>query len=157
MLKHQSLLSLADWRKNRDWAAEEGSTVLVNGNEKASDLISRRAFGDARIRFEYKIPKDSNSGIYFQDRYEVQIFDSHGKKDRDLKYSDNGGIYERWNKQAEEGEEKGFEGTAPTSNQSKAPNEWQSFDITFKAPTFCLLYTSPSPRDQRGARMPSSA
>ena len=24
-------------------------------------------------------------------------------------------------------------------------------------PSFCLLYTSPSPRDQRGARMPSSA
>ena len=23
--------------------------------------------------------------------------------------------------------------------------------------TFCLLYTSPSPRDQRGTRMPSSA
>ena len=27
----------------------------------------------------------------------------------------------------------------------------------FKPCTFCLLYTSPSPRDQRGARMPSSA
>ena len=25
------------------------------------------------------------------------------------------------------------------------------------APLFCLLYTSPSPRDQRGSRMPSSA
>ena len=25
------------------------------------------------------------------------------------------------------------------------------------SPTFCLLYTSPSPRDQRGSRMPSSA
>ena len=24
-------------------------------------------------------------------------------------------------------------------------------------PIFCLLYTSPSPRDQRGSRMPSSA
>ena len=26
-----------------------------------------------------------------------------------------------------------------------------------KAPIACLLYTSPSPRDQRGSRMPSSA
>ena len=26
-----------------------------------------------------------------------------------------------------------------------------------KAAGFCLLYTSPSPRDQRGSRMPSSA
>ena len=24
-------------------------------------------------------------------------------------------------------------------------------------PSYCLLYTSPSPRDQRGSRMPSSA
>ena len=34
--------------------------------------------------------------------------------------------------------------------QSK-PDE---LDIAFE---FCLLYTSPSPRDQRGSRMPSSA
>ena len=27
----------------------------------------------------------------------------------------------------------------------------------FRRPTDCLLYTSPSPRDQRGSRMPSSA
>ena len=27
----------------------------------------------------------------------------------------------------------------------------------FGHPSFCLLYTSPSPRDQRGSRMPSSA
>ena len=33
--------------------------------------------------------------------------------------------------------------------------EFMKVDITFyKA---CLLYTSPSPRDQRGSRMPSSA
>ena len=29
--------------------------------------------------------------------------------------------------------------------------------FTFLAWTTCLLYTSPSPRDQRGSRMPSSA
>ena len=28
---------------------------------------------------------------------------------------------------------------------------------TVKLPPVCLLYTSPSPRDQRGSRMPSSA
>ena len=30
-------------------------------------------------------------------------------------------------------------------------------DIDFYDPSSCLLYTSPSPRDQRGSRMPSSA
>ena len=29
--------------------------------------------------------------------------------------------------------------------------------VTFVKPKACLLYTSPSPRDQRGSRMPSSA
>ena len=29
--------------------------------------------------------------------------------------------------------------------------------VTAGADNFCLLYTSPSPRDQRGSRMPSSA
>ena len=32
---------------------------------------------------------------------------------------------------------------------------WQIFWVLFYG--FCLLYTSPSPRDQRGSRMPSSA
>ena len=30
-------------------------------------------------------------------------------------------------------------------------------DVTLTLLNFCLLYTSPSPRDQRGSRMPSSA
>ena len=30
-------------------------------------------------------------------------------------------------------------------------------EFIFQIPEICLLYTSPSPRDQRGSRMPSSA
>ena len=33
----------------------------------------------------------------------------------------------------------------------------KSRNATAAKPFFCLLYTSPSPRDQRGSRMPSSA
>ena len=33
----------------------------------------------------------------------------------------------------------------------------RKFHPSRKAPEICLLYTSPSPRDQRGSRMPSSA
>ena len=35
--------------------------------------------------------------------------------------------------------------------------EGSSFNYGFGRHTDCLLYTSPSPRDQRGSRMPSSA
>ena len=33
----------------------------------------------------------------------------------------------------------------------------KGFDLSLLKSTGCLLYTSPSPRDQRGSRMPSSA
>ena len=34
---------------------------------------------------------------------------------------------------------------------------WFAGLVALGSPTLCLLYTSPSPRDQRGSRMPSSA
>ena len=34
---------------------------------------------------------------------------------------------------------------------------WIGPHVVVEGYTTCLLYTSPSPRDQRGARMPSSA
>ena len=34
---------------------------------------------------------------------------------------------------------------------------WRVFNKPPVLPSSCLLYTSPSPRDQRGSRMPSSA
>ena len=34
---------------------------------------------------------------------------------------------------------------------------WEYIVDSYKHYTPCLLYTSPSPRDQRGSRMPSSA
>ena len=43
-------------------------------------------------------------------------------------------------------------------NSNSVPKEW---DLWFKANAddnlFCLLYTSPSPRDEKVSRMPSSA
>jgi hypothetical protein len=53
--------------------------------------------------------------------YEVQILDSYGKKDKDLKYGDCGGIYDH---------------APPRVNASKKPGEWQTFEITFRAPRF---------------------
>ena len=35
--------------------------------------------------------------------------------------------------------------------------QWTIHEVFDFLPRFCLLYTSPSPRDQRGSRMPSSA
>ena len=45
---------------------------------------------------------------------------------------------------------------SPTPEAAAALSAATPAPATTPAPT-CLLYTSPSPRDQRGARMPSSA
>ena len=48
-----------------------------------------------------------------------------------------------------------------TSDTTLTPGNWYhivtSYDGTAQRIYICLLYTSPSPRDQRGSRMPSSA
>ncbi len=109
-------------------ATTHGAGVLVNGPDgKTSDILSRLEHGDAEVHLEFMVPKGSNSGVYLQGRYEVQVFDSWGVEKPT--YSDCGGIYQR-------GSDEGFEGHAPRENASRPPGEWQSFDIVFRAPRF---------------------
>jgi hypothetical protein len=79
---------------------------------------------------EFCVAKGSNSGVYFQNRYEVQVFDSYGKPS--VNAHDCGAIYERW----DDAKKSGYEGHAPRVNACKPPGEWQTFDITFRAPRF---------------------
>lgn len=96
--------------------------VLVNGGDgRGVDLISDLEHGDCELHLEFNVTRGSNSGVYLQGQYEVQILDSFGKKDSELKYGDCGGIYNT---------------APPRLNVSRAPGEWQSFDIVFRAPRF---------------------
>ncbi|MDB6135271.1 MAG: hypothetical protein JWM59_3514 [Verrucomicrobiales bacterium] len=113
----------------RAFTPNPGTGVLLNTPEKpTTDLLTEGEFGDCTLHVEFCVPQGSNSGIYMQGRYEVQIFDSFGKKD--IAFSDCGGLYERPEKGV------GFQGKAPALNASKAPGEWQTFDIEFRAPRF---------------------
>lgn len=106
-----------------------GAGVLVNGdNGRTGNLFSKHEHGDVMAAIEYMVPQGSNSGIYFQGRYEIQILDSYGKDK--VTFGDNGGVYERWISG------KGFGGTAPIKNASKPPGDWQKFIVTFRAPRF---------------------
>jgi CubicO group peptidase (beta-lactamase class C family) len=112
-----------------------GEGVLVN-NPKGStvSLTTVPEFGDVELHVEFCIPKRSNSGVYVMGRYEIQIYDSYGmqkgmEKD-EYPGMECGGVYQRWiNGHGENGH-------SPRVNASKAPGEWQSFDITFRAPKF---------------------
>jgi hypothetical protein len=110
-------------------ATRAGTGVLVNGpTGNTGNIHSKFEHGDVEAHVEFMVPQGSNSGVYFQGRYEIQILDSW--KVEHPKYGDCGGVYERW------GEKGGYEGHAPRVNASRAPGEWQTFDVVFRAPRF---------------------
>lgn len=113
-----------------------GSSIFYNGAKgKTTNIVSKSSHGDVELNAEFMIPKSSNSGIYFMQRYEVQILDSYGKSDSSINVHDCGAIYERWDDQ-KEGKDKAYEGTTPLTNASTAPGTWQKFHIVFRAPRF---------------------
>jgi len=116
-----------DNEKRLEW--KDGTGVAVNGPKGISrHLYTKMEHGDIEAHIEFMVPKGSNSGVYFQGRYEIQVLDSWGVEKPE--FSDCGGIYQRWDKG------RGYEGRPPRVNASRKPGEWQSFDVTFRAPRF---------------------
>ncbi|MCY7357747.1 MAG: DUF1080 domain-containing protein [Rudanella sp.] len=118
--------------------SQPGAGVLVNIPVKpefgqAYNLLTTLEHGDADLELDFMMAKGSNSGVYLQGRYEVQLFDSWGV--RNPKVVDNGSIYERWDDSRPEGQ-KGYEGHAARQNASRAPGLWQHLKISFQAPRF---------------------
>lgn len=56
-----------------------GIGALVNTGDGATDLISKQAFGDCEFFFRVMLPEGSDSGLYFMDRYELQLNDNRGQ------------------------------------------------------------------------------
>ena len=109
--------------------SRDGEGVFINGKAgRITNLISKETFQDVRVTLEFMIPKGSNSGVYLQGRYEIQVFDSWGKENPGS--GDCGGIYARYDGK------KTFEGVAPLTNAARRPGEWQRLEIVFKGPRF---------------------
>lgn len=127
--------AVSDFTERHDLQVEKGTGVLVNTNaeEKNDHLLSSFDHGDIELDIEFMMPKGSNSGIYFQGRYEIQLFDSW--QVQNLSSQDCGSIYQRWDNSKPKGE-KGYEGHAPKENASRAPGLWQHYHIKFRAPRF---------------------
>jgi len=109
---------------------QEGNGIVVchtNGKHLNTGIDHE----DIELDLEFMIPKGSNSGIYFQGRYELQIFDSWGKSE--LSNQDCGAIRESY---FEKEKAVFHKGATPKVNASKAPGLWQSFNILFRAPRF---------------------
>ena len=106
------------------WRVEDGSMTVVRGS---GSIVSRRVFGDVQLHIEWRSPAEvrgegqgrGNSGVYFMELYEIQVLDSY----ENSTYSNGqaGAIYKQY---------------IPLVNASRAPGEWQSYDIVFIAPRF---------------------
>ena len=92
----------------------------------SGDIRTRQSFGDVQLHIEWRSPEMStegqlkgNSGVFLQERYEVQVLDSHGGKT--YPNGQAASIYKQF---------------IPLVNASRPAGEWQSYDIIFRAPTF---------------------
>jgi hypothetical protein len=108
---------------------KEPGDRIINGSGRTQNLVTDEKFGDIELYVEFLVSKGSNSGVYLEGLYEVQIFDSFGST-WSMKTSDGGAIYHQWI------DEKAVGGSAPKVNASREPGMWQSYQIWFRAPRF---------------------
>jgi len=128
--------TVKDPANERAIAVEPGTGTIYNGPKgNTNNIFTDAEHGDVAAHVELMVPKGSNSGVYFQGRYEIQVYDSFGAEKGEYPGIECGGIYERWDPARGAGKE-GFEGHSPRVNVSRAPGEWQSFDVVFLAPRF---------------------
>ena len=122
--------SLDGWTSTgKPWLLRDGVLTVPprDAGGKESALVSKQSFGDVQLHLEFRSPNPpekssqdrGNSGIWFMQRYEIQILDGYNNPT----YADGtvGAIY-GWK--------------PPLVNPSRPPGEWQSYDIVFERPRF---------------------
>jgi len=114
---------LSGWTGGDEKGIENGCINVF----KTGQLLSKQSFGDCQLHVEWATPAKAdggpmvwgNSGVFFLDKYELQIIESHDSY-----------IYADGNAAAIYGQ------VPPLVNPSRKPGEWQSFDVVFTAPRF---------------------
>jgi len=124
--------AFSDLALHHSLSTTPGKGILVNQPTECTreNLYTKWTHGDIELELEFMMPQGSNSGIYLQGRYEVQLLDSWMRPH--VTFGDVGGIYQRW----DEDKGQGFEGRPPRINAGRAPGLWQSLRIVFDAPEF---------------------
>ena len=118
--------SLDKWTK-RDgsraaWRLADGAMEVVPGT---GDICTQQLFADQYLHLEFRLSDmpdakgqaKSNSGVFIQGRYELQVLDSSGWARPGL--GDCGAVYDQY---------------APLTNACRPAMEWQTYDVIFRAP-----------------------
>jgi hypothetical protein len=122
-----------DPKNEKRLVGEPGRGTLINGtNGNTHNLVTREKWSDVEVSLEFVISRGSNSGVKMEGQYEIQILDSWTVAKPTG--ADCGGIYPR---AAVTPPYRYIDkGTPPRVNAAKAPGEWQSLQIRFRAPRF---------------------
>lgn len=121
---------LSQWRSlkppggDAKWAIKDGAMVVVAGT---GDIATKLTFNDVQLHIEWATPDEvkgegqgrGNSGVFLQEKYEVQVLDSYNNKT--YFHGQAGAIYKQH---------------APLVNASRGPGQWQTYDIIYHAPKF---------------------
>jgi len=119
---------LAQWESTKGgpatWKVENGYIEIAG---RTGSLRTKQSFGDCQLHIEWAAPTvvkgkgqgRGNSGVYLMSKYEVQVLDSYGN----VTYPDGqaAAIYGQ---------------SPPMVNASRAPGQWQTYDIIFHRPVF---------------------
>ena len=109
------------WKEVPD-PVDGGTAIMTDdraadgGKYGAADIVTKEAFGDQRIHVEFYVAKPGgNSGVYIQNRYEIQVLDG----------------------------DKTSHGMGAVINESESPyhayagaGKWNAYDIVFRAARF---------------------
>ena len=118
-------VSAKDGKSPASWIIKDGYMEVKQG---AGDIKTLEKFGDCQLHIEWSAPDvvgldegqmRGNSGVFFQDRYELQVLDSYNN--RTYRNGQAGSIYKD---------------QPPLVNAMRKPDEWNTYDVVFTAPKF---------------------
>ncbi|MDX2280319.1 MAG: DUF1080 domain-containing protein [Saprospiraceae bacterium] len=120
---------LDEWLSAKDssaakWEISDGAMTVKPGT---GDIITKRNFSDFQLHLEFATPEivkgegqgRGNSGIFLQNRYEVQVLDCY--QNRTYSNGQTGAIYKQ---------------SIPLVNACRKPGAWQTYEILYTAPRF---------------------
>jgi len=106
------------------WDFTDGVMTVIKGT---GDIKTKQKFTDVQLHIEWRSPQEiegdgqgrGNSGVFFQEMYEVQILDSY--QNRTYSNGQAGAIYKQH---------------MPLVNAMNPTSDWEVYDIIFTAPRF---------------------